>query len=131
MKNLLLLIFLWGITAFASAQGDLQFNQVLSYSQTYTATSTNNGPWTFTSQLYIVPIGKVWKVEKFLMDASGTTAPGWLIVNSGYKLKPNDVNSGPVWLKAGDEIAAEYITSGGSQPRGAYFISIIEFNITP
>lgn len=130
MKNTLLILAI----AFSSAsfsQGNLQFNQVLSYSQTFN-TSASGSLYSFTSPLYTVPTGKVWKIEKFVMhEESSSLTSGWLVVNSGCKLFPDEVNSGPVWLKAGDEFVAKVSVSGGSNFSGDFFISIIEFNVVP
>jgi hypothetical protein len=111
------------------AQGNLQFNQVISYSQLYN-TSSGGGVYTFSSPSYVVPENKVWKIEKFCMTKF-TADFGYLIVNNAYQLRPDDVNSGPIWLKAGDQISATTSTSGGGNYNGTFFISIIEFNVVP
>jgi hypothetical protein len=130
MRSFLFSIFLL-LGMFSFSQGNLQFNQVLSYSQTFN-TSASGSIYSFTSPLYTVPSGKVWKIEKFVMhETSSSLTSGWLVVNSGCKLFPDEVNSGPVWLKAGDEFVAKVSVSGGSNFSGDFFISIIEFNVVP
>jgi len=129
MKNLLLIIFLFFSLSF-TAQGNLQFNQVLRVSNT---------PQT-------VPVGKVWKVESYLENegdnssnySTGCTNLGWhrpLIINNynyyfvgsiawgntAY-LQIANANKLPVWLKAGDIIKTTCIQD---------FASVIEFNIVP
>ena len=113
----------------SNAQGNLQFNQVISYSQLYN-TSLVGGVYTFSSPSYVVPENKVWKIEKFCMTKF-TADFGYLFVNNASQLRPDDVNSGPIWLKAGDQISATTSTSGGGNYNGTFFISIIEFNIIP
>lgn len=129
MKILLLTLFALPFSMLF-AQGNLQFNQVLSYSQLYN-TSNSSGTYSYTSSTYQVPIGKVWKVEKFLMNKINISSSGFLRINNAYELAPSDVNSGPIWLKSGDQLVALTSQSGGSNYSGAYFISIIEFNIIP
>jgi hypothetical protein len=116
-KQILLIIF--GLSSFfVNAQGNLQFNQVLTYSGSLAAnTSTAN---------YTVPSGKVWKVE----FAEGGYDFYLQINNIGSVGIENQINSPRVnisfWLKANDLIkciAYGYI--------GSYFISIIEYNIIP
>jgi hypothetical protein len=105
MKHLITLSFLFFL-AISNAQGNLQFNQVLTYGGTLCASC--NQP------IGTVPAGKVWKVE----SKGGSTVP---TVNGN----PVTSNSYPFWLKAGDVIG-HY--TGSAQ---GWFISIIEFNIVP
>lgn len=112
------------------AQGNLQFNQVLSYSQLYT-TNTIGSTYSYSSQIYEVPVGKVWKIEKFLMKNNNSSAGPYLKVNNAFQISPTEFNPGPAWFKEGDQIQAVTSTIGGSSFTGGYFISIIEFNIIP
>jgi hypothetical protein len=129
MKNLLLIIFLFFSLSF-TAQGNLQFNQVLRIS---------NIPQT-------VPVGKVWKVESYLENegdnssnySTGCTNLGWhrplTINNYNYYFVGSiaygntayvqlaNANKLPVWLKAGDIIKTTCIQD---------FASVLEFNIVP
>ena len=129
MRLFFIAIFI-AFSTWSFSQGNLQFNQVVSYSQAFN-TSSSGSLYSFTSPLYTVPTGKVWKIEKFLMHKNVTIPSGWLVVNSGAKLFTDEVNSGPVWLKAGDEFVATVSQSGGSNFSGDVFISIIEFNVVP
>lgn len=129
MRNLLFLFFFLISLGF-TAQGNLQFNQVLRVSNT---------PQT-------VPVGKVWKVESYLENegdnssnySTGCTNLGWhrpLVINNynyyfvgsiaygntAYVQLAN-ANKLPVWLKAGDIIKTTCIQD---------FASVIEFNIVP
>jgi hypothetical protein len=111
MKILLLSFFLLPFSLLFS-QGNLQFNQVLTYS--------GNSP---SSPIYTVPIGKVWKVESAVcFNYTGTTV---FKVNN-YTVLYNNSNVQPIWLKAGD-----FCQMGATNTASSYFISIVEFNIIP
>ena len=127
MKKLFLIACLF-VSLSASAQGNLQFNQVLKISDTPVA----------------VPAGKVWKVESYQQsNVSGTSnstsscdvarvrpyiidgqiyhdikniASG----NAGYVYAAE--NKMPIWLAEG-QIAATSCPSD--------FLSVIEFNVVP
>ena len=129
MRNLLFLLFLFFSWCF-TAQGNLQFNQVLRIS---------NIPQT-------VPVGKVWKVESYLENegdnsinySTGCTNLGYhrplTINNYNYYfvgtiawgntayVQLANANKLPVWLKAGDIIKTTCIQD---------FASVLEFNIVP
>jgi hypothetical protein len=124
-----IVIFLFFITLGAKAQGNLQFNQVLTYNGSIN-TGTNSPIWK-------VPLNKVWKIEA----KSLTGGPDDLIfyVNStpyydvfrysipGGVTYYSAINTGVIWLKANDEIKFLKTYGNGTSD---YFISIIEFNIT-
>lgn len=94
------------------AQGNLQFNQVL----TYNGNNTTSAIWT-------VPVGKVWKIESVLMvNFSGTST---FRVNNTIALY-NSNNTQPIWLKSGDNCQFSMSTAGNT-----YFLSIVEFNVIP
>jgi hypothetical protein len=114
-----------------TAQGNLQFNQVLTYSQQYASTYVS-GTHSYSSSTYQVPTGKVWKVEKFVFVTTSGPNP-YLKVNNTSFVKDTDVNAGPVWLKSGDQISVYSTWNNGISYtiNGNYFISIIEFNIIP
>lgn len=119
-----------------TAQGNLQFNQVLTYSQQYASTTYVSGTHSYASSSYQVPTGKVWKIEKFLYSATtGFSSHSTLLkVNNISFVKDTDVNLGPVWLKSGDQFVVSSRLENGSSSypiNGSYFISIIEFNIVP
>jgi hypothetical protein len=111
MRNLLFLFFLLISLSF-TAQGNLQFNQVLILDGN-TSTPT-----------YTVPAGKVWKVESatissingyLALSINGSAASILQVVNGGNNL--------PYWLPAGT-LVGFYIASVGK-------VSIIEFNVIP
>ena len=107
MKILILSFFLFP-SIFGFSQGNLQFNQVLTYGGTLCA-SCNQFIGT-------VPVGKVWKIESkggsTINTVNGNTVPQTI--------------SYPFWLKAGDNLGhytGTFVTD--------WFISILEFNIVP
>jgi hypothetical protein len=121
MKTKLLLLLL-ALTLGVNAQGNLQFNQVL----TYTASSPQ-------STLYTVPSGKVAKITKaieffntsnyfLVFTINGVrTVEGPYGNADGYTRTSKD----GMWLKSGDVIGVTANGSGGEK----IFLSIIEYNI--
>ena len=107
MKHILTFSFLLLFGTFFS-QGNLQFNQVLTYSAVICSNCNQPiGP---------VPVGKVWKIE---FKEGG----GCLNVN-GMVLSLTQL---PCWLKSGDVVAL----SGNYSSTQNVFVSIVEFNIVP
>jgi hypothetical protein len=106
MKHLINLTFLFFLTI-SNAQGNLQFNQVLTYGGTLCASCYQ--------PIGTVPAGKVWKIE---------SKEGITLTNiNGINLT---LTNFPLWLKAGDAV----IMNGNSSTQ-VFFLSIIEFNILP
>ena len=132
------------------AQGNLQFNQVLTYSGTL-----NCGQ---ASPTWTVPAGKVWKIEyrstvigntsyDNFNGTSGSIGP--LFNLNGNKisdfiypnnLSPNQIwnitplQNQPLWLKSNDQIqfSLDAIAGGCSDfKKYNYAISILEYNIIP
>ena len=121
MKYSIIIIFLFAINNF-TAQGNLQFNQVLLLS----ATSDNSAQWS-------VPVGKVWKIEAL----GGLSNWTYVYLNNQIAFEYNGpiVSSGgsfrhsassPIWLPAGTILG--HVCGSGSAFR---WFSIIEFNIVP
>jgi len=106
MKHLITLTFLFFLSI-SNAQGNLQFNQVLTYGGSLGAGSSQN--------IGTVPAGKVWKIE---------SKEGLNAYINGYAVSLAVL---PVWLKAGDIVV---FWNGYNSTQG-YFLSIIEFNIVP
>ncbi len=136
MKNLFTLCLLLFIGTFFS-QGNLQFNQVLTFTGTV---ASNNGY--VNSAINTVPAGKVWKIEHvggsaFLMGNgtqygvtinNATSICYWGSSPSNYQLQVKEIC--PIWLKAGDNLSFYWSQYNGTQ--GCDFvISIVEFNIVP
>ena len=115
MKIFLVIVLFFGVST-SFTQGNLQFNQVL----TFTGSAAGN----FT--LDTVPVSKVWKIEAHSSDINQI-----LINVNGYRYDYNyggSMNTAPIWLKAGDVLSLT--TSPPGQSRH-YFFSILEFNIIP
>jgi hypothetical protein len=112
------------------AQGNLQFNQVVSHS------GTGSGTFSYTSPTWTVPANKVWKIEAAAPFAGLNTShvTRSIQVNSGnawgaYSLLSGDPT--PIWLKAGDQVRLEASANCCSTYPFSYHISVIEFNIIP
>lgn len=102
------------------AQGELQFNQVITTSRGSSGT------------VYTVPAGKVFKLET--LSGSASSSSSWYLRSTGFSFSfstsaTNGMSFGnsPVWLKEGDVIT-------WTQDFGAtstVYISGIEFNVVP
>jgi hypothetical protein len=122
MRNFLFFIFLLS-SLNITAQGNLQFNQVLLLS----ATTNNAAQWS-------VPVGKVWKIE-----ALGAHSPyTYVYLNNQIAFEHNGPvsstsggyyrhsASSPIWLPEGTILG--HVSGSSSAYR---WFSIIEFNIVP
>jgi hypothetical protein len=145
MKNFFLIIALSSLSILSKAQGNLQFNQVLTYSGNLTSLGSGGSGTTASSPTYTCPAGKVWKIE------SKTRAPKLVMYSYGLlkcylnsilftDLYTTDgslggsahmIDNAPIWLKAGDNIYYEYINTGNGNYTTSYYLSIIEYNIVP
>ena len=121
-------------TSLAFSQGNLQFNQVLTFTGSFNDYGCN------TSEILgVIPSGKVWKIEYIGGKRSSSGYEDGLIVNGAAIII--NVNSTsrtfPIWIKAGDQIAFYSCgqnatgTNSSSKTYTSYLISIIEFNIIP
>jgi len=147
MKKLLSILFIF-FTLQSFAQGNLQFNQVLTYSGTI-----NCGQ---ASPTWTVPAGKVWKIEYRSVVAGnpnknlgyGMVGPSGPLFslnniklsdfhydysNSGNTLYLTADQNHPMWLKAADQFQFSLDGSGNCDyyPKYNYAISILEYNIIP
>lgn len=121
-----LLALLFFISFNALSQSNLQFNNVL----TQFGTLSGGYGQTAVSPTYTVPVGKIWKLEKYTREK--------LFVN-GIRIKDiylNNTNTGnygavidnsPLWLKEGDSF---YITVGGAPSSWTedWYFTLLEFN---
>lgn len=135
IMKLLLSLFLVITTSFSFAQGNLEFNGVLTYSGTLNFSNNNSSQWT-------VPTGKVWKIESMTTNSQFVVSTGAEIMYfnlNNVKIKKfigNDANityratesPTPLWLKSGDVIQFTSNTNVASNYSCNYFISIVEFN---
>lgn len=128
MKFILVIGFLC-LNSVAIAQGNLQFNQVVSLSGSIGLNSVCSN----VLELYTVPLGKVVKIEYFEVVTSGCQY---------HYLSINDIEVSkgafPTWLKAGDVVRV-HRTHGSCfgcattsfSLSGRHHFSAIEFNIVP
>ena len=119
------------------AQGNLQFNQVLTYTGTLT-------PSQFVSASYTVPTGKILKIKYVnkLTYVTATNYNGIQPLYNGFALNINSKwlfgeNFTEIFLKSNDTLKLGWTnqstTSGYSAPfvNFDFVISIVEFNIVP
>jgi hypothetical protein len=101
----------------SNAQGNLQFNQVITLNGSFTSTPTGK------LDLGTVPVGKVWKMEYFTI---ASTYGAGLFVNNAIFVENN-----VIWFKSGDLISARGNCGSCGPGVGTYiyFVSIIEFNV--
>ena len=126
-------------------QGNLQFNKVITYENTGTWIA---GVLDWSSPLYIVPIGKVWKIEYINLcrtqvgthpQQSQLLIDGKVVFNNlgseTVTFSGGMINSEircPLWVESGSTIQANF--TGGNQNvsyPANFLFSIIEFNIVP
>lgn len=126
MKSILLFSFL-SLAGYSYSQGNLQFNQVLTFGGVSNAgaLSSNLNNYLYSSPAYTVPSGKVWKIENVNVSNSSQN----IIVNNLYVGPvPTGLNgTSPLWLKAGDVIRL----ANSNATTYTHFFSIIEFNVVP
>ena len=125
MKKLSLILSFLLISIGLRAQGNLQFNRIITDQKTF------NPSFGYTD-LLTVPSGKVWKIESM---STGSIGGGERIFELNGVLTPVPEGFSPIWLKAGD--TARILFRGSSQYIPDYpwffsaYISIIEYNIIP
>jgi hypothetical protein len=129
------LLFILAITCsgLSFAQGNLQFNQVISISTSIQCTGANCN---VSSINYTVPTGKVWKLESSYAlntTTSGQTTLSYRLNGLSVRNLFGGASSHPDWYKAGDVISLYLTHTDGASTIGSanYRFSIIEFNIVP
>ncbi len=138
-KILVAFICILGLSTFSSAQGNLQFNQVIIENF-----SANIGTWTTSTVATItVPAGKVWKIEHadlwIQSSLRQTQHSEYSLFIDNILLRRHKGSTGnahqyasrlPVWLPAGT-----YSVIISNEDSSVYDfvgdINAIEFNITP
>ena len=114
------------------AQGNLQFNQVVTVTESFTLSQIGFNSWGYTGSVFTVPENKVWKIEKFSGDIIGTNSgSNFLRINNVTDMSVETLNSGPTWLKAGDFLVPSAACTGCGALSGNFLVSIIEFNVIP
>jgi hypothetical protein len=132
MKKLILISGFIFFSLNSFCQGNLQFNQVLTFSGALTGSTT-------ISPTYTVPAGKVWKIE-YLSETrkrTGSTGNPYFGAVINGTAQNIEIGSNPIWLKEGNTI---YYRNYGFNLDGldgwgtllqSYLISVIEYNIIP
>lgn len=132
-RVLTLLIVMVFSQYYSYAQGNLQFNQVLTYSGTINCTNPVQQFRSCSGPVWIVPSNKVWKIEfktrtptGFLRFTINDYSLGDILIGNSITL-----DNSPIWLKSNDEI--KFLLDGlfNGNISGNYFISILEYNIIP
>lgn len=133
MRILLFFIVLMGVGTF-KAQGNLQFNQVVTY------TGTGSGSFSYSSPTWTVPAGKVWKVESASPIVANAPVTRAININAGSSWgsfalmtasQETTISPFPIWLKAGDQVQLQAAGNCCSTTSFSYAISILEFNVVP
>ena len=119
---------------FCFTQGNLQFNQVVTY------TGTGSGSFSYSSPTWTVPAGKVWKVESASPNVANAPVTRAININAGSSWgnfalmtasQETTISPLPIWLKAGDQIQLQAAGNCCSTTSFSYAISILEFNVVP
>ncbi len=132
-KTITIAILLFSMATYA--QGNLQFNQVLTYTGTLT-------PSQFVSSTYTVPTGKIWKI-KFVNKLSYSIAlnnQGNQPFYAGFALNINSKwlfgeNFTEIFLKSNDTLKLGWTNQSAVPSYNVaycnfdFVISIVEFNI--
>jgi len=122
-KIILTAILLLGINSIF-AQGNLQFNRVIT--ESFTIASADYGAGTQFSTLKTVPTGKVWKIES--MGSESEQGSGFELNGIRFRFYLNQSYSNykdnPIWLSSGTTLRFW----NNSNVNNCYF-SIIEFNV--
>jgi len=140
MKKIIFIISITLLAFSSHAQGTLQFNQVLTFTQD-TSFSVNN--WNKndlrTWDIYTIPANRVVKITKAI-NYQLNGGDSWCQLNSFYYTINGNNTALPLledsWLKEGDVIGAEVLfkighSTGTCTQYNEMFISLIEYNIIP
>jgi hypothetical protein len=124
MKSILF-IFALATTNYSFSQGNLQFNNVYTYSGAVNltpglVTCSDNISYPYVSQTFTVPAGKIWRIENIYFTGS------LFYVNGCRAGDINSYNGNPIWLKGGETL----IFTSSTLTR-YYSINIVEFNVIP
>ena len=116
MKTITALFFVLLFSTFGFSQGNLQFNQVLNLS--FTGGGSN----------YLIPVGKVWKLENVGMSSYASfftlsVAGQQVFLKNTHTSYTTEFNSFPYWINGGQNVGFSGTHSG--------VVSIIEFNVVP
>lgn len=136
ITSLLFTVLLVLVTNTVSAQGDLQFSQVINYDLFVQA---NGSTYYGTDEVTLtVPAGKVWKIESGHLSERITNSNQYHIPG-GYLLLDGSIIAGessnnydpkfPIWLSPGTYTITLQGGTNSSDYAWTAFVSIIEFNV--
>jgi len=147
----ILMVTVASSTTLLKAQGNLQFNQILTYSvDTFPNKPDSDkygNPIGYSGDRYKVPAGKVWKINyfniaqtsqnNFFVNINNVDAipvyynyPTYTWNNGGATTILGSPTTSPsFWLKANDILKVH--TTSSIIPEIKYFISLTEYNIIP
>lgn len=120
MKYIITFSIALALSMSGMAQTGLVFSQCLTFTGTANV-DVNPNNQDMRSQDYIVPDGKIWKVEVISIAEGNSFSTHYLEINS-LQVATLPYSLGPLWLKTGDVITL-YFNGGGRN----YIISILEF----
>jgi hypothetical protein len=139
MKTIGLLSMIIMLAFTVSAQGNLQFNQVIYIKMSYVLPTSSS--FQTSQQTLTVPPGKVWKIESASGSAQGSTnyvSPTTSITLDGVILTFYNGSSGtywetnfPIWLPEGTYTLAMVSSTSTVNTTITGRLSAIEFNVTP
>ena len=116
MKYIYTILFV-AISATSFAQGNLQFNQVLTFVGNTTETN-----------IYTVPTGKVAKITKAIQyDSNASSNRLVFTFNGAFNTVRNNDMSG-MWLRENDFLGSNV---GSSPVANKWILSVIEYNVIP
>ena len=139
MKKIIFIISITLLAFNSQAQGTLQFNQVLTFTQDTSFTASNGVTLNETWDIYTVPASRVVKISKAINALStndyGCNTNNFYFTINGIKTEVPCLEDS--WIKAGDVLGAEAhlnTATNSSYYCNQYdniFISLIEYNIIP
>jgi hypothetical protein len=116
MKHLFTFLLV-AISATTFAQGNLQFDQVLTFVGNTTETN-----------IYTVPVGKVAKITKAIQKWDNTTSYNLEFTFNGSTNPIGNNDMSGMWLRENDFLGS----SVGSSPYdNKWILSVIEYNVIP
>ncbi len=143
MKKISFLVVFLVLALLSNAQGNLQFNRVVTVETDFAVPNTNF--YNFTDFTFTVPAGKVWKIESahgtYENDNSTNLSYNGFVHLMIDKKFIHYYNSGgvsvvgsylPMWLPEGTYTLKVVMSSGGSVGHHIYGgFTGIEFNVLP
>jgi hypothetical protein len=120
-KRIFLLIFLL-YSYQCLSQSNLQFNTVI----TQTGTLSGGHLQSLTTQVFTVPAGKVWKLERY---TRGKLLINGIPIRDEYSTSSGIfIDTAPIWLNSGDFFHFKLWGTGMGNWTDYWHFSLIEFN---